>query len=139
MFLTVPHCRLQGVGQDMKYIYLYLWHSLFQVQWDRCYQQNDWGRLRINFYNKKDDFNIPIVNFPFICSTILAAPAYGVYISQMIRYSRVCGSYTDVLDRGCCYKAKVRVTRIPLKTGVNSGVPEGPAYPAPLVVPVALI
>jgi hypothetical protein len=33
------------------------------------------------------------VNFPFICSNIPAAPGYGVYISQMIRYSRACGSY----------------------------------------------
>ena len=37
------------------------------------------------------------------------------------------------------YKAKVRVTRIPLKTGVNSGTPEGPVYPFPLVVPVVLM
>jgi hypothetical protein len=33
-------------------------------------------------YDKKDDFNFLIVNFPFICSNIPAAPAYGVYISQ---------------------------------------------------------
>jgi hypothetical protein len=30
------------------------------------------------------------VNFPFICSNIPAAPAYGVYISQLIQYSRAC-------------------------------------------------
>jgi hypothetical protein len=36
------------------------------------------GRLRIKLYDKRDDFNIPIVNFPFIRSNILAAPAYGV-------------------------------------------------------------
>ena len=36
------------------------------------------GRLRTKLYDKGDDFNIPIVNFPFICSTIPAAPAYGV-------------------------------------------------------------
>jgi hypothetical protein len=39
------------------------------------------------------------VNFPFICIKISTAPAYGVYISQMIRYSRACGSYQDFLDR----------------------------------------
>jgi hypothetical protein len=60
------------------------------------------GRLRTKLYEKRDDFNIPIVNFPFICSNIPAGPAYGVFLSQMIRYSRVCGSYQDVLDRGCC-------------------------------------
>ena len=46
-----------------------------------------------------NDFNFPIVNFPFIWSNIQAAPVYGVYISQLIRYSRACGSYQDFLDR----------------------------------------
>ena len=34
-----------------------------------------------------------------ICSIISAAPAYGVYISQLIRFSRDCGSYHDFHDR----------------------------------------
>ena len=37
------------------------------------------------------------------------------------------------------YEAKDRVTQIPLITGVNSGAPEGPADPVPLVAPVVLI
>ena len=65
------------------------------------------GRLRTKPYNKKDDFNFPIVNFPFICSNIPAALAYGVYISQMIRYSRACGSYQDFLDRGLLLTRKL--------------------------------
>jgi hypothetical protein len=36
----------------------------------------------------------------FIWSNIPAAPAYGVYISQSIRYFRACGSYQDLLDWG---------------------------------------
>ena len=47
------------------------------------------GWLRTNVYYKRDNFNFPIVNFPFICSNIPAAPACGAYISQLIRYSRV--------------------------------------------------
>ena len=39
------------------------------------------------------------MNHPFICSNIPAAPAYGVYISQLIRYCRACGSYKDFLGR----------------------------------------
>jgi len=35
------------------------------------------------------------------CTYIPTAPANGVYITQLIRYSRVCGSYHDFLDRGC--------------------------------------
>jgi hypothetical protein len=40
-------------------------------------------------------------------SNIPAAPAYGVYISQMIRYSRACGSYQDILDRGLLLTRKL--------------------------------
>ncbi len=58
------------------------------------------GRLRMKLYDKRYDFNFPIVNIPFICSNIPAAPANGVYISQLIRYSRACGSYQDFLHKG---------------------------------------
>ena len=34
--------------------------------------------LRTKLYDKRDDFNFPIVNIPFICSNFPAAPAYGV-------------------------------------------------------------
>ena len=59
------------------------------------------GRLRTKLYDKRDDLNFPIVYFPFICSNIPAASAYGIYISQLIQYAtRACGSYHDFLDRG---------------------------------------
>jgi hypothetical protein len=51
------------------------------------------------FVSLKRMANFPNVTFPFICSNISAAPAYGVYISQLIRYSRTCGSYQDFLYR----------------------------------------
>ena len=35
------------------------------------------GRIRTKFYDKRDDFNSLIVNFPFIRSTFPAAPTYG--------------------------------------------------------------
>jgi hypothetical protein len=43
----------------------------------------------------------------FICINTPAAPAYGVYISQLIRYSRACASYQDFLDRGLLLTRKV--------------------------------
>ena len=58
------------------------------------------GRLSTKLYDKSDDINFTIVNFPFMRSTIPAAHAYGVYISQMIQYSRACGSYQDFHDKG---------------------------------------
>jgi hypothetical protein len=65
------------------------------------------GRLRMKLHDKRDDFKIPIMNFPFICSNIPAAPAYVVYIFQLIRYSRGCGSYQDVLDKRLLLKRKL--------------------------------
>jgi hypothetical protein len=38
------------------------------------------------------------MKFPFISSNIRAKPAYGVYISQLIRYSRACGFGPDFVD-----------------------------------------
>ena len=53
----------------------------------------------MKLYDKRDDFNFPIVIFPFTLNNIPAAPTYAVYISQLIRYSRACGNYHDFLDR----------------------------------------
>jgi hypothetical protein len=72
------------------------------------------GRLRTKLYDKREDFNFARVNFPFICSNIPAAPAYGVYISQMIRYSKTCSSYQDFLDRGLLLTRKLLNQRFPL-------------------------
>jgi hypothetical protein len=48
------------------------------------------GRLKSKLYDKHDDFDFPIVNFPFFSSNIPTSPAHGVYISQLIRYCRAC-------------------------------------------------
>ena len=53
-----------------------------------CYLYIDNGKLTTRLYDKRDDFNFPIVNFPFLSSNIPSAPAYGVYVSQLIRYSQ---------------------------------------------------
>ena len=55
-----------------------------------CYLYSDNGKLTTRLYDKRDDFNFPIVNFPFLSSNIPSAPVYGVYVSQLIRYARAC-------------------------------------------------
>jgi hypothetical protein len=39
------------------------------------------GRLTTTIYDKRDDFDFAIADFPFLCSYIPHSPAYGVYIS----------------------------------------------------------
>ena len=51
------------------------------------------GQLRTSLYDKRDDFNFHITNFPFLSSNIPSSPAYDVLISQLIRYARACSSY----------------------------------------------
>ena len=50
------------------------------------------GQLRTSLYDKRDDFNFHITYFPFLSSNIPSSPAYGVFISQLIRYARTCSS-----------------------------------------------
>ena len=56
-------------------------------------------RLKTKLYNKGDDFTFPKVNFSFINSNIPTSQVNRVYISQLIRYFRVCAQYSNFLDR----------------------------------------
>ena len=51
------------------------------------------GQLHTYIYDKQDAFNFHITNFPFLSSNIPSSPAYGVFISQLLRYDRAYSSY----------------------------------------------
>ena len=55
--------------------------------------------FRISIYDKRDDFAFRIVNFPHMDSNIPANPAYDVYISQLVRYARICTSKVEFINR----------------------------------------
>ena len=65
-----------------------------------CYLYIDKGKLSTRLYEIRNDFNFLIINFPFLSSNIPSAPAYGVYVSQFIRYVRTCSNYQDFMERG---------------------------------------
>ena len=46
-------------------------------------------------YDKRDDFNFEIVNFPFLDGDVPLSTSYGVYISQLIRFARASSYVTD--------------------------------------------
>ena len=60
------------------------------------------GKLSTRLYDKRDDFDFHIVNFPYLSSNIPSDPSYGVYISQLIRYARCCSHYDDFRYRHKC-------------------------------------
>ena len=56
------------------------------------------GIVSSKIYDKQDDFNFKIVNFPFLD---------GVYISQLIRFARVCSNVDDFNKRNLFVTAKL--------------------------------
>ena len=52
-------------------------------------------------YDKRDDFDFEMVNFPFLDGDVPRSTSYGVYISQLIRFARA-SSY--VADFNTCNK-----------------------------------
>ena len=60
-----------------------------------------------SLYDKRDDFNFHITNFPFLSSNIPSSPAYGVFISQLIRYARACSSYECFILRAARLSSKL--------------------------------
>ena len=53
------------------------------------------GIVSSKIYDKQDDFNFEIVNFPFLDEDIPHSPSYGVYFAQLIRFARVCSNVDD--------------------------------------------
>ena len=47
------------------------------------------GFVQIKIYDKRDDFDFDIVNFPFLDGDVPRSTSYGVYVSQLIRFARV--------------------------------------------------
>ena len=50
-------------------------------------------------YDKRDDFNFEIVNFLFLDGDVPRSSSNGVYISQLIRFARVCSTVDDFNNR----------------------------------------
>ena len=55
--------------------------------------------LFTKIYDKRDDFDFEIVNFPFLDGDIARSTSYGVYISQRIRSVRASSFVADFNTR----------------------------------------
>ena len=64
------------------------------------------GTVSFKIYDM-DDFNFEIVNFPFLDGDVPRSPSYGVYISQLIRFARVCSNVDDFNNKNLFLTAKL--------------------------------
>ena len=60
------------------------------------------GTVSTKIYDKRDDFDFDIFNFPFLGGDVPRRTSYGVYISQLIRFAR---ASSDVSGFNCRNKA----------------------------------
>ena len=65
------------------------------------------GFVSSKIYDKRDDFDFDIFNFPFLDGNVPRRPSYGVYISQLIRFARVCNHVDDFNTRNKSSTAKL--------------------------------
>ena len=57
------------------------------------------GKYSTTVYDKRDSFQFDVINFPHLSSNIPAKPAYGVYISQLVRIGRICSTFVQFKER----------------------------------------
>ena len=111
------------------------------------------GTVSTKMYDKRDDFDFDIVNFPFLDGDVPRRTSYGVYISQLIRFARASSNLSDfnyrnkaltakLLRQGYRYfklrkafskfyrrlSALVEKYRVSLKTLLQQGIPEPEFY-----------
>ena len=65
------------------------------------------GFVQTKIYDKRDDFDFDIVNFPFLDGDVPRSTSYGVYISQLIRFARVSSHADDFNTRNKVFTAKL--------------------------------
>ena len=53
------------------------------------------GFVASKIYDKRDDFDFDIINFSILDGDVPRSTSYGVYISQLIRFARVCSHMAD--------------------------------------------
>ena len=65
------------------------------------------GTVSIKIYDKRDDFDFDIINFPFPDSDVPRCTLYRVYISHIIRFARASSNLSDFNCRNKARTAKL--------------------------------
>ena len=86
---------------------------------------NSNGFVSSKIYDKRDDFDFDIVNFPFLDGDVPHSTSYGVYISQLIQFARVSSHVADFNARHYELVSKFNVG---LKTLLHQGLSEPEFY-----------
>ena len=61
-------------------------------------------------YDKRDDFDFDIVNFPYLDGDVPRRNSYGVYLSQLTRFVRASSHVNDFNNRNKFLTARLSVS-----------------------------
>ena len=75
-------------------------------------------QFKTKTYDKRENYKFDIVNYPDLSGNIPHGAAYGVYTSQVIRYTRVCNEADDFKER-----IKLLTNKL-IKKGIHIQLPE---------------
>ena len=64
------------------------------------------GTVSTKIYDKRDDFDFDLFNFPFLDGDVPGRISYGVYIFQLIRFARASSNLSEY------YRNKALTTKL---------------------------
>ena len=56
------------------------------------------GKFYIKLYDKRNDYDFDVINFPYLDGNIPKGQSYGIFISQLIRYARISTSFSNFIS-----------------------------------------
>ena len=65
------------------------------------------GIISSSIFDKRDNFDFPIINFPTLSGNIPNKSSYGVFIGECVRYARGCSFLPDIKSRVLCLTTKL--------------------------------
>ena len=110
-YILRKQMMVQGTARSSETYMLYLSESVTNHVIFRRFPYNlifiSNGFVSSKIYDKRDDFDFDIVNFPFWDGDVPRSTSYGVYISQLIRFARVSSHVANFNARNKSLTAKL--------------------------------
>ena len=67
------------------------------------------GKFYIKLYDKRNDYDFEVINYPFLDGNIPKNQSYSVFISQLVRFARVNSSFNGFI--GDCKNLVSKLSR----------------------------
>jgi hypothetical protein len=80
---------------------------MFKLYFGSSYYYKKNNSIHTKIYDKRDDIDFGIVNYPHFDWDVPQETSYGVYVSQLIRFARACCNVKDFHERNISITSKL--------------------------------